>query len=497
MPNHDVIIVGAGPSGLMLAGELALAGVMPVVLERRPDQQLAGLRAGGLHSRTLEIFDQRGIVSRFLDEGQIAQVAGFAGTRLDISDFATPHPHGLGLRQNHIERLLAAWVNELGVRIDYGVDVSTLTQHTAGVDVCSIDGRAWSASYLVGCDGGHSQVRKLAGIPFSGTAPTTSHLIAEVEMTRDPPMGMRHDARGQHAVGRVDYEIVEGKIVYAPEGPVGVMITEAELCTEPCPGLDELREALVTVYGEDFGVHSPTWISRFTDGARQAEAYRSGRILLAGDAAHVHPPDGGQGLNLGVQDAFNLGWKLARVARGLSPSSLLDTYHTERHPVGARVLRHTLAAVALRRPDGHAKATRETVTELLSGETPRRRLAAALSGLDIAYEEHPEQPLLGRRMPDIALNSSREQTNLFKLLRDARPLLLSLGDSPPHVPESCARHIHLVHATSDGPWELPDVGPIAPPTLVLIRPDGHVAWVDGAPSHDVGQVLSRWFDTSA
>lgn len=495
-PPCEVLIVGAGPSGLMLAGELALAGVKPILLERRPDQRLAGLRAGGLHSRTLEILEQRGIADRFIHEGQVAQVASFAGTRLDISDFPTPHPYGLGLRQNHIERLLADWILSLGVTIHYGMEVATFSQDAEAVEVQNTDGRSWRASYVIGCDGGHSLIRKLAEIPFSGTDPTMSHLIAEVEMADDPPMGMRHDATGQHAIGRVQYEIRDGQIVYASEGPLSIMLTEQTLCTTPHPTLDDLREALRKVYSTDFGVHSPTWISRFTDGARQAETYRKGRVFLVGDAAHVHPPDGGQGLNLGVQDAVNLGWKLARVARGISPDTLLDTYHAERHPVGARVLRHTLAAVALRRPDGHAKALRDTFTELLTLDAPRRHMAAEMSGLNVHHNLGEGHPLLGRRMPNLPLDIDNKKHNLFELLHEATPLLLDFGASKDHtLPESFSRHIRTLHVSSPGPWTLPVLGDVPAPARVLVRPDGYVAWVDGATSTSLKEVLSGWFGT--
>ena len=316
--DHGVVIVGAGPTGLMLAGELALAGVDVVVLERRPDQGLPGSRAGGLQSRTIEVFDQRGIADRFLAEGQVAQVAGFAMIRLDISDFPTRHPYGLGLWQKHIERILAGWVGELGVPVRYGVEVTGFGQDAAGVEVELSDGRRLRTRYLVGCDGGRSLVRKGAGIDFPGWEATTSALLAEVEMTEEPELGVRRTPSGTHALGKVDYEVKDGAVVYQPGGTVGVMLTEPEVRTNE-PTLDDLRELLVAVYGTDYGVHDPTWITRFTDVTRQAATYRKGRVLLAGDAAHVHSPIGGQGLNTGVQDAVNLGWKLAQVVKGISP----------------------------------------------------------------------------------------------------------------------------------------------------------------------------------
>ena len=347
MTEHAVVIAGGGPTGLMLAGELALAGVDVAIVERRASQDLPGSRAGGLHSRTIEVLDQRGIADRFLSEGQVAQVAGFARIRLDISDFPTRHPYGLGLWQNHIERILAGWVGELAVPIYRGREVTGFAQDDTGVDVELSDGQSLRAEYLVGCDGGRSLVRKAAGIEFPGWDPTTSALIAEVEMAEEPELGIRRDALGIHALGKVEYEIRDGEVVYADRGPVRVMVTEQHVGSTSEPTLRDLSEALIAVYGTDYGIHSPTWISRFTDMTRQAAAYRDGRVLLAGDAAHVHSPVGGQGLNTGVQDAVNLGWKLAQVVNRTSPESLLDTYHAERHPVAARVLRNTMAQVAL------------------------------------------------------------------------------------------------------------------------------------------------------
>ena len=320
MTEHAVVIAGGGPTGLMLAGELALAEVDVAIVERRAGQDLPGARAGGLHARTIEVLDQRGIADRFLSEGQVAQVAAFLpGKSLDISDFPTRHPYGLGLWQNHIERILAGWVGELPVTIYRGREVTGLAQDDAGVEVELADGRSLRARYLVGCDGGRSLVRKAAGIDFSGWDPTTSALIAEVEMTEEPELGTRQDALGVHSLGRLEYEIRDGEVVYADAGPVRVMVTERQTELTGEPTLHDLSEGLIAVYGTDYGIHSPTWISRFTDMTRQAAAYRDGRVLLAGDAAHVHSPVGGQGLNTGVQDAVNLGWKLAQVVKQTSP----------------------------------------------------------------------------------------------------------------------------------------------------------------------------------
>jgi 2-polyprenyl-6-methoxyphenol hydroxylase-like FAD-dependent oxidoreductase len=476
-----VVIAGGGPTGLMLAGELALAGVDVAIIERRPSQELAGSRAGGLHSRTIEILDQRGIADRFLSEGQKAQVAGFAGVRLDISDFPTRHNYGLGLWQNHIERILAGWVRELSVPIHYGREVTGFAQDDTGVDVALADGRSLRAQYLAGCDGGRSLVRKAAGIDFPGWDPTTSSLIAQVEMAEEPELGIRRDARGTHALGKVEYEIRDGEVVYQKGGRVGVVLTEEHVGATAEPTLDDLRERLIAVYGTDYGVHSPTWISRFTDTTRQAAAYRDRRVLLAGDAAHVHPPDGGQGLQTGVQDAVNLGWKLAQVVHRTSTERLLDTYHAERHPVAARVLHNTSAQVALRRPDERTEALRDILSELLRMDEPRRRFAAMMSGLDIHYDLGEGHPLIGRRMPDLDLVTADGPLRVFTLLRAARPVLLNLGEPGGCEITAWADRVQLVDAQYMGAWELPVLGAVASPAAVLIRPDGYVAWAGDEP----------------
>jgi 2-polyprenyl-6-methoxyphenol hydroxylase-like FAD-dependent oxidoreductase len=498
MTEHAVVIAGGGPTGLMLAGELGLAGVDVAIVERRASQDLTGSRAGGLHSRTIEVLDQRGIADRFLSEGQVAQVAGFAGVPLDISDFPTRHPYGLGLWQNHIERILAGWVDELEVPIYREREVTGLAQDKHGVDVQLSDGTSLRAEYLAGCDGGRSVVRKAAGIEFPGWDPTTSALIAEVEMNEEPELGIRKDGLGTHAFGRVEYEIRNGEVVYADEGPVGVMVTEQDVGSTSEPILSDLSEALIAVYGTDYGVHSPIWISRFTDMTRQAASYREGRVLLAGDAAHVHSPVGGQGLNTGVQDAVNLGWKLAQVVNEISPDSLLDTYHAERHPVAARVLRNTMAQTALNRPaDARLEALRETMSELLSMNEPRRQFAAMMSGLDIHYELGGGHPLLGRRMPDLDLVTTGGPLRVFTLLHDARPVFLNLGEPGDFDITPWAARVQLIDATYLGTWELPALGEVTAPVAVLIRPDGYVAWVGDRTELGLADALTTWFGSPA
>lgn len=481
MTEHAVVIAGGGPTGLMLAGELALAGIDVVVVERRTGQDLDGSRAGGLHSRTIEVLDQRGIADRFLSAGQAMQVQGFALIPLDISDFPTRHNYGLALWQGHIERILAEWIGELGVTILRGRDVVGFAQDESAVEVELAGGTKLRAEYLVGCDGGRSLVRRAAGIDFAGLDPSTSWMIAEIETDEEPELGVRRDSAGSHAIG--------------PAGDgnsVRVVLTERQLEHSGDPSVGDLREALVAVYGTDFGLRSASWISRFTDMTRQAASYRQGRVLLAGDAAHVHPPHGGQGLNTGVQDAVNLGWKLAQVVHRTSPDSLLDTYHAERHPVAARVLHNTMAQVALSRPDDRHQALRDTMSELLAMDEPRRHIAAMLSGLDIHYDLGEGHPLLGRRMPDLDLRTTDGPTRVFTLLQDARPVLLNL-DEPDFDITPWANRVRMVDAEHDGAWELPVIGEVDPPPAVLIRPDGHVAWVGDLKDPELPRALPRWF----
>jgi len=482
MTEHAVVIAGGGPAGLMLAAELALAGVDVVVVERRVTQDVDGSRAGGLHSRTIEVLDQRGIADRFLAEGQAMQVQGFAGIALDISDFPTRHNYGLALWQSRFEPILAGWVDELGVPILRGRMVAGFAQDDTGVDVEVRGGSSLRAEYLVGCDGGRSLVRKTAGIDFAGSDPSTSWMIAEVQMDEEPEFGLRRDSLGAHAIARRQ----QGE-------PIRVVLTERDLGHTGAPTMSELREALVAVYGTDYGLRGADWISRFTDMARQAASYRRGRVLLAGDAAHVHPPHGGQGLNTSVQDAVNLGWKLAQVVEKTSAESLLDTYHAERHPVGARVLHNTMAQVALSSPDDRHQALRDTMTELLGMDEPRRRIGGMLSGLDIRYDLGEGHPLLGRRMPDLDVHTAHGPTRVFTLLHAARPVLLNFGDPGAFDIAPWANRVRLVDARHRGEWELPIVGGIPAPAAVLIRPDGHVAWAGDPSDPQLPRALTTWF----
>ncbi|MGW2211827.1 FAD-dependent monooxygenase [Streptomyces sp. NPDC001781] len=474
----DVIVVGGGPTGLMLAGELRLAGVGVVVLERlgEPSPQSRGR---GLHARSVEVMDQRGLLGRFLAESEKFQVGGLFGgimkpwpDRLD-----TAHPYGLATPQAVTERLLGDWARELGAEIRRGREVVALSQEPDGVTVGLADGTGLRARYVVGCDGGRSTVRKLLGVGFPGEPASVETLLGDMEATEEPA-----------AVAAVVEEVRRTQLRFGlspdVDGQKGVyrVIVPADGVSEDraAPTLEEFRQRLRAVAGTDFGVHSPRWLSRFGDATRQAERYRAGRVLLAGDAAHVHPPAGGQGLNLGVQDAFNLGWKLAAEVRGWAPDGLLDTYHAERHPVGARVLATTRAAMTLLGADPGATALRELFARLMDFEEVNRHITGMITAVDIRYDlgeaEDGDHDLVGRRLRDVRLARGR----LYEHTHDARGLLLDRTGRL-SVEGWADRVDHLVDTRAE--LDVP---------AVLLRPDGHVAWA-GQSQEGLRTRLHEWF----
>jgi 2-polyprenyl-6-methoxyphenol hydroxylase-like FAD-dependent oxidoreductase len=481
MPEHAVLIAGAGPTGLMLAGELALAGVDVAVFERRTDRDLVGSRAGGMTARTIEVLDQRGIAERFLSEGMIGQNGHYSGIFFDVSDLPTRHNYGLALLQYRIEKILAAWVTELGVAIHYGCEVSGFSQHATGVDVTLTDGTRRRGAYLVGCDGGRSLIRKASRIAFPGWDPSISCLVADVELTDEPPWGLHRDG-GFHSFFKFD-----------GEDTVRVMVTEPQIASTDDPTLADISTALIVSRGTDYGLRDATWISRFNDTTRQAATYRDRRVLLAGDAAHVHFPIGGQGLNTGIQDAVNLGWKLGQVVNETSTEKLLDTYHTERHPVAARVLHNTMAQTALNGPGERIDALRDTMSELLSMPHPREWIASMMCGLDIHYDFGEGHPILGHRMPDLDLNTAYGSTRLFTLLHNARGIVLTFGQPLPIDLARWAHRVSVVHADAAATWKLPLFGEVVAPSAVLVRPDGYVAWAGDSTVSGLGDALNKWF----
>lgn len=480
--DRSVSIVGGGPTGLMLAAELAIAGVDVVVVERRTDQHVDGSRAGGLLPRSIEVLDQRGVADRFLNAGHTVPAHGFAGIPMDISDLPTRHNYVLALRQSDFEPILADWVlGDLGVPVERGRKAIGVVQHEEGVDLELDDGRILRSLYVVGCDGGRSLVRDAAGIGYVGAEPTRSWIVAEADTAEEPPVGVRYDEAGMHGAGRI-----------GEHGPVRFVSTEQALRSGP-PTIDELRECLVGVFGTDLGVHSPRWMSRFNDAARLATTYRDRRVLLAGDAAHIHPPHGGQGLNTGLQDAVNLGWRLADATTGRSPDTLLDSYGAERRPVAARVLHNTLAQVALTSGGARAQALRDITAQLLASDASRIPLAAMLCALDVAYDlgaDEVAHPLVGRRMPDIDLQPSGEQSRLFEALVPARPILVTFGPHARNDLADGARPVHVVQAARQEALELPVLGTVTSPPAALVRPDGHVAWTGEPTEQNLFRALS-------
>ncbi|MFE6969278.1 FAD-dependent monooxygenase [Isoptericola sp. NPDC057653] len=478
---HDVAVVGCGPTGLMLAAELRLAGADVVVLERRSTQDLVGSRGGGFHARTIELLDQRGIADRFLAEGTTVPAVTFGGTRLPLGGLPTRHPYTLALPQGRIERLLLARAEELAAPVRRDAEVEDVAQQDEGARVLLGSGEAVRARYVVGADGGRSTVRRAAGIHLVGPDATRSTLIADVRVDGDLERTGRVDERGTHGLFRMD------------DGTVRVVLTEAAPSTAE-PTLEDLRRGLADVFGTDFGVRDPSWLSRFTDATRQAASYRVGRVLLAGDAAHVHSPTGGQGIGLGVQDAVNLGWKLGQVVRGVAGEELLDSYHAERHPAGARALGYTMAQSLFQRSDPRQEALRDLLDAVLAVDGAGTPVAGLVTGLDVTYDLGEGHPLRGRRMPDLDLSApdgGAGARRVFELLHRAWPVLLELG-GPALDAGPWSGRVRHVRATSDGPWVLPVLGAVEAPTAVLVRPDGHVAWVGQDSADGLAEALTAW-----
>ncbi|WP_229402926.1 FAD-dependent monooxygenase [Micromonospora okii] len=477
MTKTDVVIAGAGPTGLMLACELRLSGVEVTVLDRL-DGRSGESRAGGIHARTLEVLDQRGILEPFLAAGRSTPNGLFAKQLLDLTRLETRYPFSLMLLQARTEALLEQRAAELGVRVRWSSEVAGLRQDGTGVaiDVRRPDGSVSTmlAQYLVGCDGGRSTVRRLAGIGFPGTPATLTAMLGDVELA-DPPDGPTVVAGEKGNVSVLGYE----------PGWYRVFVTDYDVVgdrEEPMT-FERLRDATMRIAGTDFGMHSPHWLSSFGDSTRQAEQFRLGRVLLAGDAAHIHFPAGGQGMNLGIQDAVNLGWKLAAVVNGHAPDDLLDTYHSERSAVAARVLHNTRAQTALARPGAHADALRDVFADLVAVGEVNQMLAGMISALDIRYPLGDGHPLLGRRFPDLDLTTADGDVRLFSLLRAARPVLLSLNDDARLLADLTAAsagwhgRVDVVDARCRGRLAVAADGQPPSPGAVLIRPDGHTAWL--------------------
>ncbi|MFZ3597775.1 FAD-dependent monooxygenase [Streptomyces sp. BH104] len=481
--TRDVIVVGAGPVGLMLAGELALGGADVVVLERL-DAPARESRGASFTRRTAECFDMRGLLDR-LGTTEPAD-SHFGGVPIPLGTLTEEHRGHRGVSQFRTERMLAERAAELGVPVLRGHEVTALEQTADGV-VVQVSGPAgpqrMTARHLVGCDGGRSTVRKLAGIDFPGTEGRRGFLTADVTGIDTRKRRIGEDLPGGSMVMAMDLE----------SGVTRVVVHEAGAPPRDRATLTygDLADAWQRLTGESIHHGTCRWISCFTDASRAAAEYRRGRVFLAGDSAHVQPPAMAQGLSVGVQDAMNLGWKLAAVATGRCGEELLDTYHAERHPIGAQLARNARAAIELRLTGEDMDPVREVMGELLAHEDAAGHLAGMLSNLSVHYDvAKGDHPLLGRRLaPHHRLTlPDGTHTRIADLQHTGHGLLIT---TPGTTVKNHRLPHHLDHITAT--WHTP---PHPAPDALLVRPDGHIAWTSPGTTDDLDQAIERWFGTA-